>query len=76
MKIALLKYEYEGAILERQYLLEKPNDYQIASAHRLYQVRFEYERARRILMELKQSVFDHRISKEFHAKILSTIKSK
>ena len=75
VKIALLKYEYEGAILERQYLLEKPNDYQIVSAHRLYQVRFEYERARRILMELKQSVFDHRISKEYHAKILSMIKS-
>ena len=26
-------------------------------------------------MELKQSVFDHRISKEFHVKILSIIKS-
>ena len=75
MKIVLLKYEYDTTMLERQFRLEKPSNCQITSAHRLYEVRFEYEKARRILMEVKQSVFEHRIPKEFHAKILSMIKS-
>ncbi|CAF1408279.1 unnamed protein product [Adineta steineri] len=57
MKIALLEYDYDAEILERKYLEEKPNDYQIEVAKRLYQAKYEFEKSKRELLELKQRVF-------------------
>ncbi|CAF1316658.1 unnamed protein product [Adineta steineri] len=60
MKIALLEYDYDAEILERKYLEEKPNDYQIEVAKRLYQGKYELEKAKRELLELKQRVFHNK----------------
>ncbi|CAF1203637.1 unnamed protein product, partial [Adineta steineri] len=58
--IALLEYDYDAEILERKYLEEKPNDYQIEVAKRLYQGKYELEKAKRELLELKQRVFHNK----------------
>lgn len=65
-QIGLVECEYDVAICERQYLHAKPNWYQLETADELYHLRFDYEKARRILMELKQSISLHRVPKELH----------
>ena len=72
-QIGLVECEYDVAILERQYLHAQPNAYQLEMADDLYELRSDYEKARRILMELKQSISLHRVPKELHEAMLSVI---
>ena len=71
----LLECDYDTIMLERAFLQEKPTEYQIETTHGLYNLRYEYEKARRSLMELKQSVFLHRIPSDLHPNMLDIVKS-
>ncbi|CAF1435315.1 unnamed protein product, partial [Rotaria sordida] len=57
LKIALLCYDFDTEILKRQYMQEKPNDYQLKVAQTLYNAKRELERSKRNLLELKEQVF-------------------
>ncbi|CAF4330785.1 unnamed protein product [Rotaria sp. Silwood2] len=57
LKMALLYYDFDTEILKRQYLQEKPNDYQIKMAQTLYDTKREAEKSKRHLLELKEQVF-------------------
>ncbi|UJR18826.1 hypothetical protein I4U23_021954 [Adineta vaga] len=61
LKIALLKYNFNSIILERKYKQENPNEYQIEIAERLHRSKYELEKAKRELIELKQRVFYHKL---------------
>ncbi|CAM4789598.1 unnamed protein product, partial [Rotaria magnacalcarata] len=60
LKKALIKYDYDTEILERQYKQQKPNEYQIQIAQHLYEKRAEAEKAKRTLKELKYRIFYNR----------------
>ena len=53
-QIALIECDYRAEMLDRQYLQKRPNPFQAETAHRLYALQFEHEKARRIVMEWKQ----------------------
>lgn len=53
-----IRMKYDVVILERQYVAEMPNQAQLVTAHQLYALRFDAEKARRILMEWKQSILE------------------
>ncbi|CAF1543899.1 unnamed protein product [Adineta ricciae] len=57
LKIALLKHDYNAIILQRKYEQGKPNEYQFEIAERLCAAKYELEKSKRELMELKQKVF-------------------
>ncbi|CAF1316459.1 unnamed protein product [Adineta steineri] len=57
LKMALLYYDFDTEILKRQYLQEKPNDYQLKIAQALYDTKRELEKSKRQLLELKEQVF-------------------
>ncbi|CAF1506645.1 unnamed protein product [Adineta ricciae] len=56
-KIAVLKHDYNGIILQRKYEQENPNEYQVEIAERLCTAKYESEKSKRELIELKQRVF-------------------
>ncbi|CAF4726306.1 unnamed protein product, partial [Rotaria sp. Silwood2] len=65
LKIAIVTYNYESQILERKYLQETPNPYQIEVAKRLIDTRREVEKSKRALLELKQGIFYNKSSISF-----------
>ncbi|CAF4608751.1 unnamed protein product, partial [Rotaria sp. Silwood2] len=65
LKIAIVTYNYESQILERKYLQETPNQYQIEVAKRLIDTRREVEKSKRALLELKQGIFYNKSSISF-----------
>ena len=71
--IALVEYDYDATMLKRKYLIQKPTSSQWATAQRLYTLRFDSEKARRILLEWKQSILVQRVPKELYSSMLSMI---
>ncbi|CAF1203482.1 unnamed protein product [Adineta steineri] len=57
LKMTLLHYDFDTELLKRQYLQEKPNDYQLKIAKALYDSKRELEKSKRQLFELKEQVF-------------------
>ncbi|CAF4588040.1 unnamed protein product, partial [Rotaria magnacalcarata] len=57
LKIAMINHDYDSEILRRQYLQEKPNEYQIQVMKRLSEKKRELEKSKRELLELKYRVF-------------------
>ncbi|UJR34546.1 hypothetical protein I4U23_027323 [Adineta vaga] len=57
LKIALLKHDYNTIILRRKYEQENPNEYHIEIAEQLCTLKYELEKSKRELIELKQRVF-------------------
>ncbi|CAF2052462.1 unnamed protein product, partial [Rotaria magnacalcarata] len=60
LKIAMISHDYDSEILRRQYLQEKPNEYQIQVMKRLSEKKRELEKSKRELLELKYRVFYNR----------------
>ncbi|CAF4438602.1 unnamed protein product [Rotaria socialis] len=60
LKIAMINHDYDSEILRRQYLQEKPNEYQIQVMKRLSEKKRELEKSKRELLELKYRVFYNR----------------
>ncbi|CAF1671653.1 unnamed protein product, partial [Rotaria magnacalcarata] len=52
-----INHDYDSEILRRQYLQEKPNEYQIQVMKRLSEKKRELEKSKRELLELKYRVF-------------------
>ncbi|CAF1450004.1 unnamed protein product [Rotaria sordida] len=67
LQIASVKHDYEAEILERKYLQEQPNDYQIQVAQSLYEARSAVEEAKRELIELKLRIFYQKPSSSFNS---------
>ncbi|CAF2819302.1 unnamed protein product [Rotaria sp. Silwood2] len=65
LKKTLITYDYELEILERKYIQEKPNEYQIQIAKRLSNTKRDVEKSKRALLELKQGVFFNKSSISF-----------
>ncbi|CAF5076103.1 unnamed protein product, partial [Rotaria magnacalcarata] len=57
LKIAMINHDYDSEILRRQYLQEKPNEYQIQVMKRLSEKKRELEKSKRELLEMKYRVF-------------------
>ncbi|CAF3440255.1 unnamed protein product [Rotaria socialis] len=57
LNVALLNYHYDSELLQRQYLHEQPNEYQIQIAKSISDAKRELEKARGELIELKYRVF-------------------
>ena len=74
-QMALVQCDYDAAMLERRYQAEKPSQSQLETAYRLYSLRFDFEKARRLLMEWKQSMVLHRVPRELHTTMLSLVNS-
>ncbi|UJR12991.1 hypothetical protein I4U23_000017 [Adineta vaga] len=55
LKIALLKHDYNTIILRRKYEQENPNEYHLCTT------KYELEKSKRELIELKQRVFYHKL---------------
>ncbi|CAF4700155.1 unnamed protein product, partial [Rotaria magnacalcarata] len=49
----MINHDYDSEILRRQYLQEKPNEYQIQVMKRLSEKKRELEKSKRELLELK-----------------------
>ncbi|CAF5160072.1 unnamed protein product, partial [Rotaria magnacalcarata] len=56
----MINHDYDSEILRRQYLQEKPNEYQIQVMKRLSEKKRELEKSKRELLELKYRVFYNR----------------
>ncbi|CAF2084607.1 unnamed protein product [Rotaria magnacalcarata] len=57
LNVALLNYYYDSELLQRQYLHEQPNEYQIQIAKSISDAKRELEKARGELVELKYRAF-------------------
>ncbi|CAF4750972.1 unnamed protein product, partial [Rotaria magnacalcarata] len=57
LKIAMTNHDYDSEILRRQYLQEKPNEYQIQVMKHLSEKKRELEKSKRELLEMKYRVF-------------------
>ncbi|CAF3104674.1 unnamed protein product [Rotaria sp. Silwood2] len=57
LKKAIIIHNYESEILERKYLQENPNEYQLQVAKRLVNMKRDAEKSKRALLELKQGIF-------------------
>ncbi|CAF5031704.1 unnamed protein product, partial [Rotaria sp. Silwood1] len=66
-KKAIVSYDYEAEILERQYLKETSNAYQVDISTQLLKMRRNVEKSRRDLLELKQRVFFNKSSISFNS---------
>ncbi|CAF1279138.1 unnamed protein product [Rotaria sordida] len=62
---AIVMYNYQTEILERKYLHEQPNQYQMEVAKRLVNMRRDLEKSKRALLELKQAVIFNKSSISF-----------
>ncbi|CAF1320764.1 unnamed protein product, partial [Rotaria sordida] len=65
LKKAIVMYNYLTEILERKYLHESPNQYQMEVAKRLINLRRDLEKSKRALLELKQAVTFNKSSISF-----------
>ncbi|CAF1023286.1 unnamed protein product [Rotaria magnacalcarata] len=57
LKLALVNYDYDSKMLQREYFQEQPNNYQIEVAKCLSTAKVEVEKSKRTLLELKYRVF-------------------
>ncbi|CAF2234943.1 unnamed protein product, partial [Rotaria magnacalcarata] len=57
LKLALVNYDYDAEMLQREYFQEQPNNYQIEVARCLSTAKAEVEKSKRTLLELKYRVF-------------------
>ncbi|CAF3235064.1 unnamed protein product [Rotaria socialis] len=57
LRIAMTNHDYDSEILRRQYLQEKPNEYQIQVMKHLSEKKRELEKSKRELLEMKYRVF-------------------
>ncbi|CAF4636596.1 unnamed protein product, partial [Rotaria magnacalcarata] len=57
LKLALINYDYDSEMLQREYFQEQPNNYQIEVARCLSTAKAEVEKSKRTLLELKYRVF-------------------
>ncbi|CAF4207952.1 unnamed protein product [Rotaria magnacalcarata] len=57
LKLALINYDYDSEMLQREYFQEQPNNYQIEVAKCLSTAKVEVEKSKRTLLELKYRVF-------------------
>ncbi|CAF4928132.1 unnamed protein product, partial [Rotaria socialis] len=57
LKLALVNYDYDAEMLQREYFQQQPNNYQIEVARCLSTAKAEVEKSKRTLLELKYRVF-------------------
>ncbi|CAM2711101.1 unnamed protein product, partial [Rotaria socialis] len=65
LKLALIHYDYDSEMLQREYFQEQPNNYQIEVAKCLSTAKVEVEKSKRTLLELKYRVFYSKPSDSF-----------
>ncbi|CAF3677425.1 unnamed protein product [Rotaria sp. Silwood1] len=67
MRKSIVTHDFESEILERKYLQENPNEYQLEIAKHLLELRRDVEKSKRALLELKQGVFFNKSSLSFQS---------
>ncbi|CAF1148565.1 unnamed protein product [Rotaria sordida] len=65
LKKAIVMYNYQSEMLERKYLQETPNQYQIEVAKLLVNMRRDVEKSKRVLLKLKQGAVFNKSSISF-----------